>query len=264
MGQLCCSEGTPKRRQRKRRQGGGGGGGGRVQIGAPQNVMIHIPRNRNDEQGVPIPQVTRDIDQNVLRTALDHVSQYIASRGRHLSIIGVGGAVNTLYLGSRATTHDVDVFGSDFGNQSRILLDEAMHDAQQHIPALGTDWLNTETQMWMPGPMHDELTQLARQQNVQVYIGQGLTILAAPWEYAFTAKVSRILVGGVQARPYDLADAVTYIHEYIQLHDNRPVPIATVLGWARHWHHEITEDVLRNRVNPEYRRRYGQDAFVFQ
>lgn len=259
MGQLCCSESKPKRRQRKGQQPGG-----RVQIGAPQNVMIHIPRNRNDASGIPIQQVTRDIDQSVLRSALDHVSQYIASRGQHLSVIGVGGAVNTLYLRSRATTHDVDVFGSDFGNQSRILLDEAMHDAQQHIPALGTDWLNTETQMYMPGPTHDELTQLARQQNVQVYTGQGLTILAAPWEYAFTAKVSRILVGGVQARPYDLDDAVTYIHEYIQSHGQQPVPVATVLRWARHWHHEITEDALRNRVNPEYRRRYGADAFVFR
>ncbi|KAH6628847.1 hypothetical protein F5144DRAFT_604968 [Chaetomium tenue] len=267
MGQLCCAESKPKRRHRKRRQqggGGGGGGGGRPQIGHPQNVMIHIPRNRNDEHGVPIQQVTRDIDQNVLRTALDSVSAYIAARNRHLSVIAVGGAVNTLHLRSRTTTHDVDVFGSDFGNESRILLDEAMHDAQQHVPGLGTDWLNTETQMYMPGPMHDELTQLARRQNVQVYVGQGLTIFAAPWEYAFTAKINRILVGGVQARPYDLDDAVTYIHEYIQSHGNQPVPMATVLKWARRWHHEVTDDVLRNRVTPEYRRRYGRDAFVFQ
>jgi hypothetical protein len=37
---------------------------------------------------------------------------------------------------------------------------KAIHDAQQHIPAfLDTDWLNTKTQLWMLGPMHDELTQ---------------------------------------------------------------------------------------------------------
>ncbi|KAK4149396.1 hypothetical protein C8A00DRAFT_18898 [Chaetomidium leptoderma] len=257
MGQCCGSE--PKPKPNRRQQGVGG-----VQISAPQNVSIHIPRNRNDADGIPIPQVTRDMDQNVLRAALDQVSQYIAQRDRHLSVIAVGGAVNTLYLRSRATTHDVDVFGSDFGNESRMLLDEAMHDAQQHIPGLGTDWLNTETQMWMPGPMHDELTQMARQQNIHVYRGQGLDILAAPWEYAFTAKISRILLGGNQARPYDLPDAVTYIHEYIRSHGNQPVPIATVLGWARRWNHEITEDVLKNRVNPEYRRRYGEDAFTFR
>lgn len=261
MGQLCCAEEEPRRARRGRSQQPSQGGGV-VQIGEPQNVTIHIPRNRADAQGVPIPPVTRDIDQSVLRAALDHVSQYIAQRGRHLSVIGVGGAVNTLYLRSRATTHDVDVFGSDFGNQSRMLLDEAMHDAQQHIAGLGTDWLNTETQMWMPGSMHDELTTMAREQNVQVYHGQGFTVLAAPWAYAFTAKCSRILLGGAQARAYDLPDAVTYIHEYIRSHRGQPVSIATVMGWARHWHHEITEDLLRNRVNPEYVLRYGTSAFV--
>jgi hypothetical protein len=260
MGQLCGSESKPKPKRQKRRQQDDGG----MQIGGPENVTIHIPRNRNDAHGVPIPPVTRDINVGILRAALDRVSQFIAQRNRHLSVVAVGGAVNTLYLRSRATTHDVDVFGSDFGNQSRILLDQAMLDAQQHIPALGTDWLNTEVQIWMPGPMHSELTQMARQQNVQVYHGQGLTILAAPWQYAFTSKISRILLGGDQVRPYDLPDAVTYIHEYIRSHGNRPVPITTVLGWARRWSHEITEDILRNRVNPEYMRRYGRDAFVFR
>ncbi|KAK4040764.1 hypothetical protein C8A01DRAFT_45966 [Parachaetomium inaequale] len=255
MGQLCCSERKPKSPQ----QGGVG-----VEIGSPQNVTIHIPRNRNDANGTPIPQVSRDIDHSVLRAALDRVSQYIAQRNRHLSVITVGGAVNTLYLRSRDTTHDVDVFGSDLGNQSRILLDAAIYDAHHHIPALGTDWLNTETQMWMPGPMHSELTEMARQQNVQVYHSQSFTILAAPWEYAFTTKFSRILLGGDQARPYDLPDAVTYIHQYIQSHGNQPVPIPTVVGWARRWHHEITEDILINRVNPEYRRRYRGNAFTAQ
>ncbi|AEO67565.1 uncharacterized protein THITE_53192 [Thermothielavioides terrestris NRRL 8126] len=258
MGQLCCCCSDCQPEARRPRDGRSD-----VQIGAPQDVTIQIPRNRNDPQGVPIQQVTRDIDQGVLRAALDHVSQFMERRNRHLSVIAVGGAVNTLYLRSRATTHDVDVFGSDFGNESRILLDAAMHDAQQHIPELGTDWLNTETQLWMPGRMHDELTQMAREQNVQVYHGRGLTILAAPWAYAFTAKLSRILLGGAHARSYDLADAVTYIHEYIRAHGNQPVPIATVFDWARRWHHEITDDLLRNRVDPEYVRRYGRHAFTY-
>ena len=197
---------------------------GSLTIGAPQDVMIHIPRNRADEHGVPLQQITRDIDANTLLAALNHVSNYTARRNHHISAIAVGGAVNTLLLRSRSTTHDVDVFGSDFDNNARRLMDDAMHDAQQHFPELGTDWLNTETQMWMPGPMHHELTAAAKKQDVKVFDGSGLTIYAAPWAYAFSAKVSRILTGGDQTRPYDLADAVTYIHEYIRAHRNQPGP----------------------------------------
>ncbi|QLI69228.1 uncharacterized protein G6M90_00g054590 [Metarhizium brunneum] len=89
----------------------------------------------------------------------------------------------------------------------------------------------------------------------------GLTIYAAPWAYAFSAKVNRILAGGDQARPYDLDDAVSYIHEYIRAHGDQPVPTATALDWARQFNHESTANFLRTRVNQAYRRRYGGNAF---
>lgn len=118
--------------------------------------------------------------------------------------------MNTLYLQSRNSTHDVEVFGPEgyLGDTARILLEEASHDDQQHIPQLGTDWVNTETQMWMPGPMQPKLTAAAVQQNVVVFNGNALIIYAAPWAYAFSAKINRILTGGDQRRPCDLADAV--------------------------------------------------------
>lgn len=42
-------------------------------IGQPQNVQIHVPRNRVDSQGVPIAPVTRDMDGPTLQAALDIV-----------------------------------------------------------------------------------------------------------------------------------------------------------------------------------------------
>ncbi|OAA59867.1 hypothetical protein SPI_06065 [Niveomyces insectorum RCEF 264] len=233
-----------------------------LNIGGPQDIQIHIPRNRADEHGQPIQQVTRDIDRNTLLAALNHVSRYIANRNQKITVVAVGGAVNTLYLQSRCTTHDVDIFGSDFSNQAQVLLDEAMHDAQQHFPGLGTDWLNTETQMWMPGPLHRELTADAQKQNIRIFDDAGLVIYAAPWTYAFTAKINRIIAGGDQSRSYDLADAITYLHQYIRGRQNRPVPVSQVLQWSRHYNHQVSEEFLRRNVNMEYRRLFGVDAVV--
>ena len=187
-------------------------GVGPLAIGAPQEVMIHVPRNRVDRYGHPLQQITREIDRDTLLAALKHVSEYLARQSQHVTFMVVGGAVNTLYLSSRGTTHDVDVFGTDFNNTARMLMDEAMQDARRHFLGLGTDWINTETQMWMPGPLHRELSDAARRQNVVVFDQPGLTIYAAPWAYAFSAKINRLLTGGEQIRPYDLDDAVTYIH----------------------------------------------------
>lgn len=252
-----CSSQPKKKPTRRRPQG--------VQlanIGQPQNVQIHIPRNRLDEQGVPLQSVSREVDEVTLRQGLGIVSDFIAQRGQHISVIAVGGAVNLLYLKSRATTHDVDIFSSNFGNQARVLLDDAMHEAQRRLPALGTDWLNTETQMWMRGNMHAELTRAAEEQDVRVFDGVGLRIYAAPWEYAFSAKINRLLHPQGQARSYDLADAVVYIHRYISAHGNQPVKVATAMNWARHYHHDCDEDILLNRVSPRHLQHYHRHAFV--
>lgn len=43
--------------------------------------------------------------------------------------------------------------------------------------------------------------------GVIVFSAPGLTLLACPWEYALTAKLSRVL-NRIQVRTYDLSDAV--------------------------------------------------------
>lgn len=245
---------TPKKRRAQRVQA--------ANISQPQDVQIHIPRNRLDAHGIPVQPVSREVDEITLRQGLDIVSDFVAHRRHRINVVAAGGAVNLLYLRSRATTHDIDIFGSNFGNDSRVLLDQAMQEARRRLPALGTDWLNTETQMWMRGDMHRELTHAAEVQDDRVFDGAGLRIYAAPWEYAFTAKINRLLHPQGQARSYDLADAVVYIHRYISAHGNRPVSVATVMGWARRYHHDCNRDILLNHVDPSYMQRYHRHAFV--
>ncbi|KPM37977.1 hypothetical protein AK830_g8600 [Neonectria ditissima] len=252
---MGCETSRPSRSRRQ-------GGIRNLTISAPQNIPTSIPRTRVDENGRPVQAVTRTVSREVLLAALNHVSAYISERGQHVSFITTGGAVSTLYLQSRPTTHDVDVFGSDFDNNARNIVNDAMEDAQVHIPALGTDWLNTSVQIWIPEPFHTELTVAARQQNVKVFDGPGLTIYAAPWEFAFSSKICRLLKGADEFRSYDLADAVSFIHEFILNHGNEPVAVDTALGWARHYTYRTNPHVLLTLVNEEYRRRYDMDAFV--
>jgi glycosidase len=87
---MGCAKSKPERRRQGQAQE-------RVTIGAPQNVTIHIPRNRVDQHGMSVQQVTRDIDRDTLLAALNHVSKYIAYRRQHITVIAVGGAVNTIF-----------------------------------------------------------------------------------------------------------------------------------------------------------------------
>lgn len=117
-----------------------------MNIRSPQEVQIHLPRNRVNQDGAPIPMTVVDIDRSTLRRALGHVSDFLIRRGRSLTVLAVGGAVNTLYLQTRMATHDVDMFGTNLGNHSRMLLDEALRYAAQQIHGpLGTHCFNTDT-----------------------------------------------------------------------------------------------------------------------
>ncbi|KAK2788775.1 hypothetical protein FQN52_006531 [Onygenales sp. PD_12] len=236
---------------------------GGVTIGRPTEVMIHLPRNRADTHGVPIPQTTHEIERPILENALAAMARFLAQKKVELTVIAVGGAVNTLLLRSRPSTHDVDIFGSNLNNDSRILLDEATQYAiRQSSAPLGTDWFNTENQMWLSPSLHRELTNEAMRQNVVVFHRPGLRVLAAPWEYAFSGKIARLLTGGSQIRPYDLADATHYLHQYISRNGGRPVTLATIEGWARRFNHSTSKAFLRDRVNVEYRKRYGRNGIA--
>ncbi|OJD20947.1 hypothetical protein ACJ73_07715 [Blastomyces percursus] len=131
--------------------------------------MIHLPRNRADAHGIPIPQSTHEIERPVLENALNAMAEFLSQRNEEITVIAVGGAVNTLFHRSRTSTHDVDIFGSNLNNSSRVLLDEVMQYAIRCSSApLGTDWFNTENQMWLSPSFHRELTAEAMRQNVVV------------------------------------------------------------------------------------------------
>ena len=53
------------------------------------------------------------------------MAAFIDRQGQVITIIAVGGAVNTMLLQSRLSTHDMDFFGTNLNNDQRTLLNEA-------------------------------------------------------------------------------------------------------------------------------------------
>ncbi|KAF1985543.1 hypothetical protein K402DRAFT_103628 [Aulographum hederae CBS 113979] len=235
----------------------------RPQIGPPTDVTIHVPRNRVDASGQPIQQVSRDVDRPGMQQALGLMATYLHRKHAEVTAITVGGAVNCLLLQSRYSTHDVDIFGTNLDNRARMLLDEAMQYAIQHSPvALGTDWFNTETQMWMSPGMQRDLTEEALRQQIVVFRQPGLTLLAAPWGYAFGAKVQRLVTRSEQARPYDLDDAVSYLRQLVQRNEGRPATLQQLEDCARRYHQTTDARYLLESVNGAYERMYRSPGIV--
>lgn len=83
-----------------------------LNIGPPTDLMLHVPRPRPDEHGNARRISDHELDRQTLEGALDSMAQYIRSRGQNITVISTGGAVNTILLQTRQSTHDVDFFGT--------------------------------------------------------------------------------------------------------------------------------------------------------
>ncbi|KAL9103242.1 MAG: hypothetical protein Q9163_001693 [Psora crenata] len=230
-------------------------------ISSPQENLMMAPRPRFGARAAAIRSQECELNKQTLEAAFSLMAQYLSQQHRCLTIIAVGGAVNVMLLQSRHFTHDVDYFGTNLGDDERMLLHNAARYAEQNSQTpLGGEWFNNQTLLCLPPDIHRTVTQEAFQQNEVMYDGVGLKILAAPWNYAMCRKMNRLKLRD-NVQPYDLSDAVAYLHYYIQGYGNVPVNQATVKEWCQNYQTEASDSIIK-AVNREYRRRYGTDGII--
>ncbi|PGH15834.1 hypothetical protein AJ79_02215 [Helicocarpus griseus UAMH5409] len=214
-------------------------------------------------KGVPRKYQQYNLNAQNLRRALGYAAQYLHSKNQNVLIITVGGAVNTLLLQSRTTTHDVDFFSQELsGRQLETVREAGRYATERSSAPLGEDWLNNATQR-MPGAVENipQLVPAAQRQNDVVFKAPGLTALAAPWDYAFVKKFGRISQG--TGREYDPADAVSYLHEYIRRHGGRPVHVKAIRECGKIYRAN-TPDLVLEMVDKEYLKLYRHHGITFE
>jgi len=232
-----------------------------MNIGRPEDPILRVPRPRIDEHGVPMPIEDHELTRRNIIRALSYVAGFVRSRNQHITLLTVGGVINTVYLKTRQTTHDVDFFGTNLDNEQRQLLDQAAQHAERlcSIP-LGGAWLNNETQLHMARDVHKDLTQLALEQRDIVFEEPGLTVLAPPWSYAFVSKCCRL--GTQYQRSYDATDAAVYLHEISRRNGDMVVSKRLVQDWCQRYRGEMLSNDVLNQVQKAYRHRYTRSGLT--
>ncbi|KAF2418390.1 hypothetical protein EJ08DRAFT_654328 [Tothia fuscella] len=190
------------------------------------------------------------------------MGQYLDQRGVTATVMTVGGAVNTVYLRSRRSTHDVDFFLATPNAVEHTVVNEAARSAARNARSqrgqIGANWFNNATQLFMGPNIQAALAQGAIDQNaiVHQYRGSrgGIVVYAAPWAYAFCGKLNRLCE--TNYRPYDLDDAVSYLHQYLRSNRRRTVSAAEIKQWCRDFRKNVTDAIL-DQVNAQYDAVYG-------
>jgi hypothetical protein len=216
-----------------------------------------VPAPERDPQDKEVCHQGFDINRTDLLIALQHLATYICNQNADITIIAVGGVVNTVHLRTREMTHDVDFLGGN--EQIHLLRDASIYAQQQSKIQLGANWLNNATILIIPLSLQNQLIREAILQDVVLFRERGLTVLAAPWNYAFCGKTNRMDGPGTDKRPYDCQDAVAYLHEYILINGKKPVELRVVQEWGKTYERTVNINTLK-LINDMYRQTYGEDG----
>ncbi|CAK3826863.1 Hypothetical predicted protein [Lecanosticta acicola] len=230
-----------------------------VQIGRPQDITLHVPRRQKDAEGAELQVVDQELTRQNIHRALQYTAQYLNERRQNLTLVTVGGAINTMYLRSRQTTHDVDFFGAHLNQRQLQMIDEAMQYAERmsSVP-LGGAWLNNESRCTWLRMLGDTSQTVQLEQDMVVFKEPGLTVVAAPWSYSFISKSQRL--GSQYERPYDLDDAVAYLAEWNRRMGNEVATARMIQDLCARYRQPMIADPVLRRVNERYRTRHRRDG----
>ena len=134
-------------------------------------------------------------------------------------------------LTSRDSTHDVDFFAADSTSaEAEILRNASKQATLRSNVKLGGNWLNNSVSLMIPHALRAELVPEAIEQNDVLYCGCGLTVVAAPWKYAFCMKLNRIAAH--KDKLHDRKDAARYLREHIIRRGVKQVTVEEIQEWT--------------------------------
>ena len=123
---------------------------------SPQQSGAETLRNLVERPGDPEIVLTAD----TINRGLREVARLLSRSGQNITIVAVGGAVNTLYLRSRAQTTDVDFFyNTRLRDPSVTAIVRAAQQAARVIQ-VGDTWLNNHTAVFISVRFSDFCTLL--------------------------------------------------------------------------------------------------------
>ena len=106
----------------------------------------------------------------------------------------------------------------------------------------------------------NDLYAEALHQNSKVFAATGLTVYAAPWNYALMTKLDR--AGKPGAKAYDMADAVDYLTRLINTRGGHAVKESELKAWAKKYKLAEPAKAVVERLAKEYKEKHKKDGVI--
>lgn len=180
-----------------------------------------------------------------------------------IRLIAAGGFLAVKYLQNRESTADVDyLIDPEFEREKEIRrgLDNAIVSVALQ-QSYNRKWMNNDMAIFVSRPSRQTLFKNALEQNIMLFQGENLEILAAPIEWALERKLRRIYNGGRGRKAeMDMADAVAFLR-YLRTRDNGPLVLESVRTMNLNGFDVVPDKRTMYLVTCEYRKKYNEEIF---
>ncbi|EEQ92452.1 hypothetical protein RJZ56_002966 [Blastomyces dermatitidis] len=131
-----------------------------------------------------------------------------------IKIIAAGGYFAITYLKNRTATTDLDYIADPqwaADEEIKKPIQEAIFEVSTALN-YNEEWINEDMALFVAGRTRQQLFEQAERQNIVLFKGENLTVLAAPVEWVLERKIRRIHTGdrGRKAE-LDMSDALALL-----------------------------------------------------
>jgi hypothetical protein len=180
-----------------------------------------------------------------------------------ITVISPGGFLAVTYFGNRTTTEDIDIIvDPEYASDKEIMSEirRTMTEVGKEL-GFGGDWINDHVALFLKPESRESLFKDAVLQNIVLWKGNNLQVLAAPLEWGLESKLRRLSTHPEHPKAVtDIADILEILNRLID-GNKGPLPRNAVQDLNRNGFDIRIKDQALDRVATAYRARYGKEAF---
>ncbi|CAI7668931.1 unnamed protein product [Penicillium pancosmium] len=181
-----------------------------------------------------------------------------------ITLISTGGFLATNFFHNRESTGDIDYLLEPqwaHDNDIKKPLRDAMTRAARHLGFID-DWLNDEVAFFVPDNHRELLFEKAEEQNIVLWEGANLRVLAVPLEWALERKLRRIHNSRRHIkRGSDISDVVAML-KHLRTQAGGPLNREYVRTMSICSFEMPPDKHTMNEIAAAYRDKYNEEAFL--
>lgn len=181
-----------------------------------------------------------------------------------ITLISTGGFLATNLFHNRESTGDIDYLLEPqwaHDNDIKKPLRDAMTRAARRLGFID-DWLNDEVAFFVPDNHRELLFEKAEEQNIVLWEGANLRVLAVPLEWALERKLRRIHNSRRHIkRGSDISDVIAML-KHLRTQNGGPLNREYIRTMSICSFEMAPDKVTMNEIAAAYRENYNEEAFL--